>query len=56
MKIHMVLQTEQQLRHNIRKQVYFLKKTMNCMGPLNDVNKLQADNKNNKNRKKLKSP
>ena len=54
MKTHIVLQTKHQLPHSISKHVIFLKKTRNCMGPLNHENKLQVDETNKKTEKKLK--
>ena len=45
METHIVPQTKHQLRHNINKHVNF-ENTRNCMGPLNDENKLQVDEMN----------
>ena len=42
MKAHSVQQTKHQLRHKITQQGIF-ENTRNCIGPLNDENKLQVD-------------
>ena len=48
MKTHIAHQVKQQLKNYISRHATFWT-SRNCMGPLKDENKLQVDEKNNKN-------
>ena len=50
MKTHIVQKTKQRFRHNTTKHFNF-QNTWNCMGPLNEENKLHIDEKDNKTEK-----
>ena len=55
MKTLIVQQIKHQLRHNISKHVKF-ENIGSGMGPLNDETKIQGDDNNNKNWKKMRNP